>query len=370
MTPPDASMQAAAPRPAPIGSILLTVAAALLYVPMLMAIYGGPPVDPRNVGPEDRNGAGIAALFALFFGTLLWIVLGILLRLGATRGDMPRAWGGAAVVIFPLAAFAAWLGAATWFDVPGGWSILVPALLPPLIAAYSLFVRLSALSRRVPPPRAASVGLGAIALVSAAALPLLYLDHAQFPAHAEQRRQDMEAEWTRLDARRTAEAAQRERDEAAKYQTLTTASPLADYLHYLHYVGTGTEQASLYQRVLDDARHVTRREADAVGMLDTGQIDHLQELWELDLATTPKFCASLDRALVKVAASDEVYDWTVGERLELQLPNLKFFAAAHCDLDAGLAAGEARVRKITEQNRGDQRWEKFLAALGALRSAR
>jgi hypothetical protein len=56
-----------------------------------------------------------------------------------------------------------------------------------------------------------------------------------------------------------------------------------------------------------------------------------------------------------------------GDQLEWQLPNMKFLAAGHCDLDTGLAAAEARIRKIIAVNRGDERWEKLLATLTALR---
>ena len=52
------------------------------------------------------------------------------------------------------------------------------------------------------------------------------------------------------------------------------------------------------------------------------------------------------------------------------MPNIEFFATAHCDLDAGLAAAEARLRKIIVVNQGDEHWARFLANLAALRHAR
>ena len=66
----------------------------------------------------------------------------------------------------------------------------------------------------------------------------------------------------------------------------------------------------------------------------------------------------------------EYYDLNVGAYLERQVPNIEFLAAAHCDLDAGLAAAEARVRKIIVVNQGDEHWARFLASLAALRHAR
>lgn len=105
-------------------------------------------------------------------------------------------------------------------------------------------------------------------------------------------------------------------------------------------------------------------------MLDQGQIRRLAELWQLDIAATPALCTAFDESLRRLATSDEVYELKVGEDLERQLPNLKFLVAGHCDVDAGLATAEARVRKrlvIYPHGDGHERWIQLQADLGALR---
>jgi hypothetical protein len=63
------------------------------------------------------------------------------------------------------------------------------------------------------------------------------------------------------------------------------------------------------------------------------------------------------------------YKLKVGAELERQLPNLKFLGAADCELDAGLSAAEARVRKllvIYPDGDRHERWIRLQADLGAL----
>jgi hypothetical protein len=96
-------------------------------------------------------------------------------------------------------------------------------------------------------------------------------------------------------------------------------------------------------------------------VLDDGEITRLWERWQFDLQTPPALCAAYDRALPRVATSNDVYDWNVGELIKYQLPNIKFFAAAHCNLDASLTA--ARVSKIIAVDPGDTEWRDFLGIL-------
>jgi formate dehydrogenase maturation protein FdhE len=146
---------------------------------------------------------------------------------------------------------------------------------------------------------------------------------------------------------------------------LTADSPLSDYLDYLDYLLEIDASADRRQAALEETRRARRRQDDAVQLLDQGQYQ-LYELWQFDLQATPALCAAFDRALLKIATADELYDLNAGERLERELPNIKFFAAGHCNLDASLTAAEARIDKIIAVNRGDKEWTDFLATLVAL----
>jgi hypothetical protein len=71
---------------------------------------------------------------------------------------------------------------------------------------------------------------------------------------------------------------------------------------------------------LAGARLVKSRQADAIQMLDDGEITRLWELWQFDLQATPALCAAYDRALHRVATSNDVYDWNVGELIKYRTP--------------------------------------------------
>ena len=76
---------------APIGAVALLPLACILYFlfmfPVLDNMSGG---DPAASGGEGRYAAAWSQLFALLFGGSLWAVLGLLLVIGGTRGEMPR----------------------------------------------------------------------------------------------------------------------------------------------------------------------------------------------------------------------------------------------------------------------------------------
>jgi hypothetical protein len=92
-------------------------------------------------------------------------------------------------------------------------------------------------------------------------------------------------------------------------------------------------------------------------------------LWRLDVAATPELCSALNGALLK-EANAEGFDTNAGEYLEYQLPNMKFFAAAGCNLGPALDAAVARVQKIIEAmghaDAGRERWSEVIAALSTL----
>jgi hypothetical protein len=236
----------------------------------------------------------------------------------------------------------------------------VPALLPPLLALYGVWVRVPALAagpmRLVP-----AVALGGVALVAFAAIPFAYIDPIGYPARLaqEQRRSDA------VFAQRDAESLEKARRWEAGINKLGPDSPLAAWLEY---VNGSVESGPLHQQALDGARRASSRQADAVQLLDNGQILQLAELWQFDLAVTPALCSAYDRALHRLATTDDPYETVVGKQLERQLPNVKLLLAADCDLASSLDAAERQAREVAGANPADEeRWAQLLAALGALR---
>lgn len=330
--------------------------ACLVYVPMVGAIYGAPAGDPGNDNGEDRYGLGWIELWAMFFGAQLWLALGGMLLCAGRSGRMPVWARGWVVILHIAAAITLWAVLRVYIDSDGGVSIVVPTLVPLLIAGYAAAMRLPAVSERLSPDRASGVALCAGAILIAAAVPLGLLDLHNLPAH-------IAADAARLDARIAAKQAESDDRRAvaeAHFKTLTPDSPLEEYVRYVRSTDPNHPEHAV---ALAGARLVKSRQADAIQMLDDGEITRLWELWQFDLQATPALCGAYDRALHRVATSDDVYDWNVGELIKYQLPNIKFFAAAHCNLNASLTAAEVRVGKIIAANPGDTAWRAFLAIL-------
>jgi hypothetical protein len=343
----------------PVGSFLLLGGAILLYIPWLLAIVAAPQWgEPGTGSGESRMSEAWAILIAMLLGIPLWLALGGLALLAWRKGSAPPAWAAASGILYPLAVIATFGAARTYLTWPGGLSILVLALLPPLLALYGVSARLPALAagpmRWVP-----AAALGGVALVAFAAIPFASIDPVGYPARLAREKQRWEAEFARRDAQ-SQEVARRWE---AGIDKLGPDSPLSAWLEY---VNGSVASEPLHQQALDGARRADSRQADAIRLLDDGQIGRLVELSQFELAVTPALCAAYDRALHQLAMSDDPYEAMVGEQLERQLPNVKFFLAADCDLASGLDAAKARAGKVAAANPGDERWAQFRATLGAM----
>ena len=357
--------QPSLPPAPPIGAVAVALLACPLYLVMLAAIFAMPGGDPGSYGAEGSLAATLSALFALIFGGLLWIALAGLLTIGALYGDMPHWAKIAAAVLYPLSGIAALAAGSLSYSYPGGWLVLVVALLPPLIVLYAIWARLPALHTTFRPNITSAVLLGAIGVVILATLPLAYVDELLFPGRLARQ----EAEAQALIAGREAEWARHRQEEEERFRQLTPDSPLRDYLNP---AGMPAGDAG-YRRALEGARHVKQRQIEAVALIEEGKIRWLKDLAELDLQATPALCDAFDAALRK-DATQEGPNWNIGEELQQQLPNMKWLVAEHCKLDAGVSAVETRVRLITgamgEQDGGRPRWMEFLAVLAQLHQPR
>ena len=308
---------------------------------------------------ESNYSLGWIQLWEMFFGIQLWLVLGGLLLSAARSGRMPGWAYGWSVILYAAAAITIWGVSQVYIASDGGVSVIVPALLVPLIAGYAAAMRLPAFEW-LPPERISRIALSAGGIAIAAAVPLGYYDLQNLSAH-------VAADAARFDAHFAKEQAasdKRRAEDEARFKTLTPDSSLREYDRYVHSTEPDSPERAA---ALAGARLVKSRQADAIQMLDEGKINQLWELWQLDLQATPALCAAYDRALHRLAASDDVYDLMVAEQIEPQLPNIKFFAAGHCDLDAGLSAAEARVNKVIAVTPAEgAHWTDFIATLAAL----
>jgi hypothetical protein len=333
-------MPAEKPSPAPpIGAVLLAVLAGLIYAAYLAGLH--------DAGRSDAAGNALTDAFLALLGAALWIALVGLLLVAFKNGKMP-AWAAiGALVLVPLAGYASFVSADLYVH-QRGWALIMPALLPPVIVGYALWIRIPALVATLSATIASALAGGAMAALIAVSIWTSHLDSLAAPARLEEQRAAYEA--MRAEQERVA-AEDRARDQA-KFAALGPDSSLSDYLEYLNGSDARARQA------LAGARNASSRQADAVALLQSGRrLTDLRELWQFDLEATPALCdayrAALRRAALKI---DPSYSNRLGEAIELefQLPNLQWLTGAHCDLGDVLKDLAGRLRVVRDSSRIDK----------------
>jgi hypothetical protein len=147
----------------PVGLLVLLAVAIPLYGLMLANAV---------TQPSGGGEAGIeAALEGLFLTAGLWIVLVIMIIVGAVRGTMPGWAGGLAGILLPASGVANF----TAVDLCSRhmpWAIVVPILLAPLIAFYAFWAGWPKLQAALPAERTSVAVWASIFVLSAATFVL------------------------------------------------------------------------------------------------------------------------------------------------------------------------------------------------------
>ena len=124
------SISSSPQRSWPIGLLMLLAIAAVLYGLMLAnAMY-----QPSGGGEASLE----AAIEGLFVTAGLWIVLTIMVVVGAVQGTMPGWAGGLAGILVPVSGVANFT-AVDMCSRHMPWAIVIPILLAPLIAFYAFW---------------------------------------------------------------------------------------------------------------------------------------------------------------------------------------------------------------------------------------
>ena len=352
-----------------IGVLLLLGLACLLYLALMHDIVPSPAREFIQRGEPASNAIqeGLTELVARFLILLLWIVLAILLFRRGEGQKMPLRALGAAAILLPLSGLTA-IYATDLYARYAGWAILVPALLPPLIALYAMWRRLPAPHAALPANIINAAACGAMLVLTFAPFPLSVIDAKIYAAGEPERQRRREAYLAAAEQQealfREREAQDRERD-IARSQALNADSPLGDYINELSY----PEGSTRHEEAVAKARQVKSRQSDVVPLLEKfssdtgptrsrGDIEYLEDLWRLDIEATPPVCKAYGDALRQEAENIRKFShdqrpndaWEVKEALEPQLPNMKWLIHEHCDLGDTLAVVEARVRELCGEN--------------------
>jgi len=132
-----------------------------LYMLWSMAAWiGKTPAPGRG---EDKV---MLQVFSAALAVGVWLLVGGLLVVAATRADMPAAVGIACWVLHPLSGLLALVGIAVAYDVEWRWAVAIPAVAPLLIAGYAVWL----LAGRGP---GATLGWGMWAAVMALGLAVI-----------------------------------------------------------------------------------------------------------------------------------------------------------------------------------------------------
>lgn len=322
----------------PFGTTLLLILAVILYAGMMGSFSDAP--------HSDAAGRGMAVAFGAIFAALLFVVLALLLLVAALKGRMSLAGKIGAFIVLPAGMIAVWLAGDAWASRDSS-AIWVPALLPPIIAAYALRARFTAL-RTLDGIRGGSLSaeLGfAILIAVLIGAPLVRVSLVEAPDPAAQARA-AEEEKARQEAQDKAVREANER-EAAKFAALGPNSPMTDYLPFLY----GNHAREARQGI----RLVRSRQQDAVALLDSGRLNELSGLLEFDVDATPELCRAYAAALGKAAAEIDPKTGSnqIGRAIDLerQLPNLQWLAGERCDLASPLGVLEKNLRAVADSSR-------------------
>jgi len=310
-----------APRPPPIGMLALLLLGCLLYAATIGSI--------SDLGSTDAAGRGLGEAFGVIYGFFLWIVLAAMVVIGGINGRMP-AWGGIAASILVPASAVASVIATQFIEYHTGWQLLVPALIPPLIAAYAFWARLPQLHQVLPPALTGIALWGGVLALTLAPMPD-YIAQKNAAARLQA------AAKVENDAKAAAEEARR-RDNLARFQQLTDASPLWEWAAF---IGKDSE---LDKDAVAGARKLSHRQADAEAALRRGMGFPLAEYVRLDLHVTPGLCEAARDFLQQAAAAHAspggdpyaAYE-VIHQNFSPHLEAIEWLTAQDCDIEDAVA---------------------------------
>lgn len=322
-------MKVTAPRHriSPGAAALLVLALLPYLVVALIALETHRMDDPSFSSGEDRYGLAWQRLFATFFTIVLLLLLSAVPFLQRRQNAATSPATGTIILYTGAVAIALWISLATGFGFPGGWSFLIPVALPVCAAALALWgIRNPAAS----PSRAVPILRNATLALCAASLPLWVLDISQAPGRWAAQSAAREVE-SKLAAARGEESGKLRRlQHEAELAALTEDSPLAAYVRLLDFEVVIEQDSTFEDRVLAKARTAKSRQADFLPLLRDRHLGRLSWMWRLDLIATPELCRAYHAAFAKYIQLDPTYPMNAIERVNLQIPNLHWFAQAGC----------------------------------------
>lgn len=236
--------------------ILVSLLAFLIWMVLLATL--------STLGDSDAAGNGMSEAFAGFEIILLWVLLAAILVIGGITGSMPWQSATAAVILLPASGIAAFVALGLLADQsrpPFLWPIVVPAIVPPIVTAFSFWALL-------PRPRnlIAARTAGGIAWIAILAICIAIWPMMEIRGDADRQEAAAQIKW------------------AEDFSKLAPNAPLWEWTPFLN-----TRDETRVDEVLQHISRLDRRQADAEVMLDRGDFPLLY-LASMQLDPTMSVC--------------------------------------------------------------------------------
>ena len=311
------------PDPVKVAPAAIVVSFALCVLALLVWVVALATLS--DLASSDAAGNGYAQAFAAIEIVALWGLLALITLIAGVKGTMAWPSAIAAAILIPASAMVAFavLGLLSRPHLPPFlWPLVIPAAVPLLVLAFSLWALIPPLHSVIGPRLAGGFVWGAVLLLCLAIVPL------------QQKRNDAD--------NRIAAALEKYNADLAK---LPPHAPLWDWVPFLD-----TRSAIKQDELLAHIRTLDRRQSDAELMLDRGDFP-LGLLGRLNLTPTPAICDKA-RALLRRQIAP----------LTLQTPNSKPYGEIFWPVANALAAMKWLVGHDCSCDAESRAWETMASA--------
>ena len=314
-----------------------------------------------TIRSSDAAGNALSQAFGVFMAIALFVLLAIVLVLGAVRGSMPL-WMCLAMVVLVPASGAATIAAievlSQGTEWPVRWPLAIPILAPLTLIVVALWSYLPAMRANA---SAATVGGAAIltlAVLSIAPWPLLR-ERARVrragPGELEAIRAGKRARWSSSDSA----------SERAQFEALEATAPLYAWLPF-------TEPGSpLRDRAFAAIAKLPEKQREVEEMVRSGNVAAVREIPNLGVEATPSLCDAARESVIfhaRRSLPDSPAEAAAYARyardVEFYLPSVVWLTERGCALGNALTELETTARAYADSPER----ARFLARLAELRA--
>jgi hypothetical protein len=332
---------------------LLTLAL-LCWIAMLGSIASWIGKAPTPGRETDRI---VLQAYSAGAALLLWIFLAALLLVGSSKQVIPGTVGAIAWIAIPLSGAGALAAIAVLYDPQRRWPLILPAVVPLLIAAYVVYTFFPSV-QTIP---TSTVGLAMWGVVAALSVSIVPTAAAFVEAHGDRSvRAEPGPELDRFNA---------EQRDRARADALAELSKMDEETKLYEVVRWMRPNSPVRQEALEFTRHLPNRQTEMIQMLVNLGSEPLVFIADIDIQPTPELCNAARYWLHKAVVQRQQMFHSgpepfVGIEFEEGLSGIGWISA-NCGCEKELDEIEAYARS---QDQNAPPVQTFLAGLAAIRA--